>query len=48
MTIYVCQSCGKEIEPEELDELPGIRCIICGHRILYKKRPMIIKRLNTD
>ena len=35
-------------DPAELETLPGIRCIICGHRILLKKRPPIIKRLKTD
>ena len=48
MTTYLCQKCHQEIDPAELETLPGIRCIICGHRILLKKRPPIIKRLKTD
>ncbi|MFX0113495.1 MAG: DNA-directed RNA polymerase subunit P [Candidatus Hodarchaeota archaeon] len=47
MTTYICQKCGSEITPEELESLPGVRCIICGHRILIKKRPPIIKRLKA-
>ena len=48
MTIYVCQACGTDIEPDKLKTFRGIRCIMCGHRILTKKRPPIIKRLRTD
>ncbi|MHA1206009.1 MAG: DNA-directed RNA polymerase subunit P [Candidatus Hodarchaeales archaeon] len=48
MTTYLCQKCHTEIDPAELETLPGIRCIICGHRILLKKRPPIIKRLKTS
>lgn len=48
MTLYICQACGTEIEPDKLKTLPGIRCIVCAHRILIKKRPAIIKRLKTD
>ena len=47
MTTYLCQKCHQEIDPGELETLPGIRCIVCGHRILLKKRPPIIKRLKT-
>jgi DNA-directed RNA polymerase subunit RPC12/RpoP len=45
---YICQKCHAEISPEELETLPGIRCIICGHRILLKKRPPIVKRLKAN
>ena len=44
---YVCarKSCGKEVSKKELSALPGIKCSPCGFRILYKKRPDVIKRI---
>jgi len=47
---YVCarKSCGKEVSKKELNALPGIKCSHCGFRILYKKRPEIIKRLKVQ
>lgn len=33
--IYVCGDCHKENEIKQKD---AIRCIDCGHRIMYKKR----------
>jgi len=46
---YVCarKNCGKEVSKKELNALPGIKCSHCGFRILYKKRPEIIKRLKV-
>ena len=46
---YVCarKSCGKEVSKKELSALPGIKCSHCGFRILYKKRPDIIKRIKV-
>ena len=48
MTEYQCSNCGQEIDPNELKQLPGIRCTVCGHRVLVKQRPLIIKRLSTE
>ncbi len=47
---YVCarKSCGKEVSKKELNALPGIKCSHCGFRILYKKRPEIIRRLKVQ
>ena len=44
---YICarKSCGKEVSKKELNALPGIKCSHCGFRILYKKRPDVIKRI---
>ena len=44
---YICarKSCGKEVTKKELSALPGIKCSPCGFRILYKKRPDVIKRI---
>jgi DNA-directed RNA polymerase subunit RPC12/RpoP len=46
---YVCarKSCGKEVSKKELNALPGIKCSHCGFRILYKKRPDVIKRIKV-
>jgi len=37
----------KEIDESKLASLPGIKCPYCGYRILYKKRPSIIKRIKA-
>ncbi|MHA1640033.1 MAG: DNA-directed RNA polymerase subunit P [Candidatus Heimdallarchaeota archaeon] len=47
MTKYVCHRCGKIISPEELNLMPGSKCPDCGHRILLKTRPPIIKKLKA-
>ena len=49
MTSYVCarKECRKEIDEKKLATLPGIKCPYCGYRILYKKRPVIIKRIKA-
>ncbi|TFG06749.1 MAG: DNA-directed RNA polymerase subunit P [Promethearchaeota archaeon] len=46
---YVCarKSCRKEVSKKELNALPGIKCSHCGFRILYKKRPDVIKRIKV-
>ncbi len=37
---YVCPNCGHEFE-----ELPkiAVRCPYCGHRIILKARPPVVK-----
>jgi DNA-directed RNA polymerase subunit RPC12/RpoP len=49
MTVYVCakKECKEEIDLDRLNQLPGIKCPKCGYRILYKKRPSIIKRIKA-
>ena len=49
MTTYVCgrKECKKEIDESKLASLTGIKCPYCGYRILYKKRPSIIKRIKA-
>lgn len=48
-TFYVCarKECKMEIDEAKLASLPGIKCPYCGYRILYKKRPSIIKRIKA-
>ncbi len=47
--VYVCASkdCNREVTQENLNQLPGIKCPHCGYRILFKKRPQVIKRVKT-
>ncbi len=47
MATYLCEKCGKTIDSNELMGLPGIRCPVCGHRILYKSRSPIIRETNA-
>ncbi|MHA1647706.1 MAG: DNA-directed RNA polymerase subunit P [Promethearchaeota archaeon] len=44
---YVCAKCKTLITQESLNQLPGIKCPACGHRILYKKRPPVIKKVKA-
>lgn len=44
--VYICGKCGKEITEEELS-MGQIRCPVCMYRVLYKKRPPIIKRVKA-
>ncbi len=47
--VYVCanKECHKEVTQENLNQLPGIKCPHCGYRILYKKRPQVIKKVKA-
>ncbi|MFB0563384.1 MAG: DNA-directed RNA polymerase subunit P [Candidatus Lokiarchaeia archaeon] len=44
--MYICGRCGKEATVEDL-LIGQIRCPDCGYRVLYKKRPPIIKRVKA-
>ncbi|MHA1731278.1 MAG: DNA-directed RNA polymerase subunit P [Promethearchaeota archaeon] len=50
MTKYICarKSCGKEVTSEGLESLPGIKCPNCGYRILYKKRPSVVRKIHSE
>jgi DNA-directed RNA polymerase subunit P len=43
--MYYCERCRREVEIDY--KYPGIRCQYCGHKILIKKRPSIIKRVKA-
>lgn len=43
--VYICHSCKREVTPEGLKTLPGVKCPYCGGRILYKVRPPVVKRV---
>ncbi|MFX0067694.1 MAG: DNA-directed RNA polymerase subunit P [Promethearchaeota archaeon] len=44
---YICGNCRREITVEGLKSLPGVKCPHCGHRILYKSRPPIVKKVKA-
>lgn len=43
--MYVCFECKKDIEKIDTK---FVRCPYCGCRILFKKRPPIVKEISTD
>ena len=43
--VYVCHTCKREVTPEGLKTLPGVKCPYCGGRVLYKIRPPVVKRV---
>lgn len=42
--MYKCANCGKLIEPQA--EEPT-RCQFCGHKVLFKERPKVVKRVKV-
>ena len=42
--MYTCKNCGKRIE--ELGKF--VTCPHCGHKILKKERPPVVKAMGTD
>jgi len=46
--IYECVKCRAEVRTEELElRGGGVKCTICGYRVLKKKRPPVVKRVST-
>ncbi|HIH43742.1 MAG TPA: DNA-directed RNA polymerase subunit P [Candidatus Methanoperedenaceae archaeon] len=43
---YKCARCKRTVEVDY--ELQGIRCPYCGHRILIKDRPTVVKRIKAS
>jgi DNA-directed RNA polymerase subunit RPC12/RpoP len=44
--VYECLRCGAKVPSEELELRGGeIKCIVCGYRILKKKKPPVVKRV---
>ena len=45
---YECVKCGAEVRTEELElRGGGVKCTICGYRVLKKRRPPVVKRVST-
>ena len=45
--VYECERCGTRQTLEELMQLPEIKCINCGYRVLRKVRPPVVKRVES-
>jgi DNA-directed RNA polymerase subunit P len=46
--IYECERCGTRQSLEELIQLPEIKCINCGYRVLKKVRPQVVKKVESE
>ncbi|RLJ10266.1 MAG: DNA-directed RNA polymerase subunit P [Candidatus Aenigmatarchaeota archaeon] len=44
--MYKCMNCGKDVEID-LKNAKKIICSHCGYRILLKKRPPVVKRVQA-
>ncbi len=45
--VYECERCGTRQTLEELAQLPEIKCINCGYRVLKKVRPPVVKKVES-
>jgi DNA-directed RNA polymerase subunit P len=45
--VYECERCGTKQTLEELMQLPEIKCINCGYRVLKKVRPPVVKKVES-
>ena len=46
--VYECVRCGAKVPVEELElRGGGIKCIVCGYRVLKKIRPPVVKRVSS-
>jgi len=44
--LYECVRCGAKVAINELEMRGGgVKCTICGYRVLKKKRPPVVKRV---
>jgi len=44
--VYECVKCGAMVASEELElRGGGVKCTICGYRVLKKIRPPVVKRV---
>ncbi len=42
---YVCYNCGKKVSYNEI--MRRVRCTYCGGKILFKRRPEIVKKVKA-
>jgi DNA-directed RNA polymerase subunit RPC12/RpoP len=42
---YICYNCKKTIDYKSIKK--RVRCPNCGHRIFFKKRPSIVKKVEA-
>ena len=46
--VYECVKCGAKVASSELElRGGGVKCTICGYRVLKKIRPPVVKRVGT-
>ncbi|MCK4424729.1 DNA-directed RNA polymerase subunit P [Candidatus Bathyarchaeota archaeon] len=46
--VYECVRCGAKVPVEELElRGGGIKCIVCGYKVLKKIRPPVVKRVSS-
>jgi len=46
--VYECVRCGAKVETDELElRGGGVKCTICGYRVLKKLRPPVVKRVHA-
>jgi len=46
--IYECVRCGAKVLTEELEHRGGgMKCTVCGFRVLKKIRPPVVKRVKA-
>jgi len=46
--VYECIRCGAKVFTEELEHRGGgIKCTVCGFRVLKKIRPPVVKRVKA-
>jgi DNA-directed RNA polymerase subunit P len=46
--VYECVRCGAKVLTEELEHRGGgIKCTVCGFRVLKKIRPPVVKRVKA-
>jgi DNA-directed RNA polymerase subunit RPC12/RpoP len=46
--VYECVRCGAKVPVEELElRGGGVKCIVCGYRVLKKIRPPVVKRVSS-
>jgi len=47
--VYECVKCGAKVVSHELElRGGGIKCTICGYRVLKKIRPPVVKRVTAE
>ena len=45
--VYECVRCGAKVSSEDLElRGGGIKCTVCGYRVLKKIRPPLVKRIS--
>jgi len=45
---YECVRCGAKVSTEDLEMRGGgIKCTVCGYRVLKKIRPPVVKRVSA-